>query len=329
GATIAGFTITNGATRTQGDVNTEQAGGGEGCDTASATVYNCILSGNVANDNGGGIIGGTLSNCTLLNNSAQYSGGGASSSILNNCFIYKNATTTGGGGAVNSTLENCTVVSNFCQFQGGGTEFCTVFNSIVYFNSNDNWEFCSFNYSCMQPLAGGTGNTSLDPQFSILPQLAPTSPAIGAGNLGYASGVDIIGQTWSTPPSMGCAEYHPVTGSMTVNAWVSFNSLGTNVSDNFTASIVTGRAGWYRWDFGDGTQTSNALTASHAWGLPGAYQVVFTAFNDTNPGGVSVTNVVSVVPATIHYVSLASTAAQSPFTSWATAATNIQDAIDS
>src|SRR5208283_2063317 len=81
-------------------------------------------------------------------------------------------------------------------------------------------------------------------------------------------------------------------------------------------------------DFGDGTAVSNQLVSAHSWTSPGAYNVTLTAFNDSNPGGVSATVMVQVVTQPIHFVSLASTNPTSPFLSWDTAATNIQDAID-
>jgi hypothetical protein len=73
---------------------------------------------------------------------------------------------------------------------------------------------------------------------------------------------------------------------------------------------------------------SNQLSASHIWAAVGAYPVVLTAFNDSNPGGVSATVTVHVVEQVVHYVAAGSTNATWPYTNWATAAVNIQDALD-
>ena len=94
-AVLVGFTLTNG--RNVGDV-----GGGVFCESTSAVVTNCVLSGNFAyegnGDGGGGAYGGTLNNCTLTGNSAQ---GGGSKSQVN------------GGGAADCTLNNCTLTGNY------------------------------------------------------------------------------------------------------------------------------------------------------------------------------------------------------------------------
>jgi hypothetical protein len=80
-AVMEGFTLTNGAA-----VN----GGGVSCESISAVLSNCVLTGN----SGGGASGGTLNNCTLSGTSA-YEGGRAADSTLNNCTLTGNTATTG------------------------------------------------------------------------------------------------------------------------------------------------------------------------------------------------------------------------------------------
>ena len=45
-------------------------GGGVYCESTSAVLSNCVLTGNYGHGYGGGAYGGTLNNCTLTGNSA-------------------------------------------------------------------------------------------------------------------------------------------------------------------------------------------------------------------------------------------------------------------
>jgi hypothetical protein len=98
-AVLSGFTLTNGHTRTSGDLYTAwnykaRHGGGAWCEN-NGLLTNCILTGNTG-DCGGGAFFGTLNNCTLTANSA-ISGGGAADCTLNNCIVRRNAAYDGGG----------------------------------------------------------------------------------------------------------------------------------------------------------------------------------------------------------------------------------------
>ncbi|NLH72969.1 MAG: hypothetical protein GX456_07940, partial [Verrucomicrobia bacterium] len=269
GASLSGFTLTKGATRTSGEWPTERSGGGVCCASTNAvvtncvlvgnsawygggayrgtlyncsltdnysaggggggayesTLYNCTLTGNVAARNGGGAYRSTLYNCTLTCNSAE-SGGGALYSTLYNCTLTGNSAEYGGG-ARDSTLHNSTVTGNSAR-RGGGVYGSTACNSIVCYNMADFWENYSdstLNYCCTTPLPlEGVGNIHGDPKLVSSGHIALNSPCCGAGNAAYATGVDIDGEPWASPPSIGCDEVHPeaLTGPLALTIQASF-----------------------------------------------------------------------------------------------------------
>jgi len=136
-ASLSGFTLINGYAG---------KGGGVTCESTSAVVSNCVITGNrvmdtargpfgVATAYGGGAYGGTLKNCTLTGNSAfsdaevadcelHVAGGGAYGCTLDNCTLSGNSASGSsygrdyvegdvqGGGAAYSTLNNCTLTGN-------------------------------------------------------------------------------------------------------------------------------------------------------------------------------------------------------------------------
>ena len=108
GASLSGFTLTNGATLVG------QSGGG----AYGGTLNNCTLTRNSADYEGGGAYGGTLKGCALTGNKAMY-GGGAAGSALNNCTLTDNSTPLYGGGAYGCTLNYCTLTGNSASAGGG------------------------------------------------------------------------------------------------------------------------------------------------------------------------------------------------------------------
>jgi len=439
GAALSGFTLTAGATQSSGDIYHQQSGGAVWCESIGATVSNCVVGGNSAQQFGGGSCYGTMVNCTFTGNSttngggatyfgalyhctltnnsalrgggsyysylvdclltsnsassggaaytaslsncvltgnAAYNGGGAYSGSLQYCLLTGNSAAIGGGGSYLGTLNSCTINSNSAGQGGGGyystnnncaiarntawmggatyystLRSCTVTgntatnsaggvyygaltNCILYFNTaptSNNYYFAKISYSCTTPLPTllSVSNISADPQLSSFSHLSAASPCRGAGNATYVSGVDIDGEPWGNPPSMGCDESW--SGSVTGSLSVAIDAAYTNFSVGFSANfrpVIGGRLTGSSWDFGDGTTASNAPYASHIWTAVGDYPVVLRAYNETYPAGVTATIMVHVIGTRFYYVAKDNPLPVPPYSSWTTAAANIQDAVD-
>jgi PKD repeat protein len=318
GASLSGFTLTNGATRTDDWTRkTESSGGGVRCESEAAVISNCVLTGNSAYLYGGGSYSGTLINCALTGNSAAY-GGGACDCQLNNCTV---------------TLNSATRVGGICDTWESSTR-ATANNCVIYFNSalfeaNYALDYSRLNYCCTTPLpAEGVGNITADPQLASASHLSAGSPCRGAGSAVYASGTDIDGELWENPPSIGCDEFHAgaVTGPLSASISASFTNVAIGFAVELTA-MIEGRASVSKWDFGDGVVVSNRPCATHAWAAAGDYTVFLCAYNGSHPEGVTTSLLIHVAEA-IHYVMADGKNPQPPYSSWTTAATNIQDAVD-
>jgi len=331
-------------------VSGNRAEGQYGCGGGAATssLFECTVRDNSAVDSGGGVyLGCAVTNCTLTGNSTGGYGGGARGEnggicTLYNCVLSGNSAGSGGG-ASGCQLYNCTLTGNSVDhlasfglaYSGGGVSFCSLLNCIVYYNTavwgSANYDPAStLNHCCTTPLpAGGSGNIAREPLLATASHISVNSPCRGAGLAGSATGTDIDGQPWANPPSIGCVEYYAgdVTGplSVAITAAVTIVAAGSPVP--FTA-VIDGRASASVWDFGDGVIVSNWPYASHAWTLPGDYAVALRAYNDSQPSGVGATVTVHVPAQSMHYVAVDSTNPVPPFTSWPTAATKIQDAVD-
>lgn len=229
GTTISGFTLSNGATRAQGDA-TQILGGGVFCESPAAVVSNCMVSSNSA-INGGGVTSGTLIDSTIANNAAVVGGGVSGDSagiVLSRCQVIGNRAGEAGGAWGQVTMKNCLVAGNHADYRGGGIfailsadlANCTIANNtaasyggllttngpvkncVIYFNqaataSNHLIYFGAYaSNTCTFPLPnqfGESGNITNPPSFVDLVggdfHLQADSPCVDAGNSALASGL--------------------------------------------------------------------------------------------------------------------------------------------
>ena len=192
GASLTGFTLTSGATGTNGQA-LDLSGGGVYCEsTNSCNLSECIITANAAAVSGGGIYRGNLSNCTISGNVLIQSspifplaGAGAYGAVLEGCSVSSNTIPIlaggdvgSGAGASASTLRNCSIVANqnFVPFStgfGGGVSSCTLSNC-----------YLALNYAA--GIGGGMYNSFAVNCF-ITSNTASASGAPGGGGAGASS----------------------------------------------------------------------------------------------------------------------------------------------
>ncbi|MBO7686448.1 MAG: hypothetical protein J6V72_08695 [Kiritimatiellae bacterium] len=163
---------------------------GSGGGVFHATLYNCVITNNVAGLCGGGIAGGRVNgvynrqvcttkayNCVIGWNRAQL-GAGAGVTCL---YGYGTGVVTTLTERAYCQLFNCTVISNTASFVGGGTFLCTVSNSTIRGNSST-WSATSSaaeNNHAFYRWGGGGGVMLSDVEDSLIE--ANASPRGGAG----------------------------------------------------------------------------------------------------------------------------------------------------
>lgn len=116
-------------------------------------------------------------------------------------------------------------------------------NCIVYYNTaltEPNYAIglgSTLNYCCTTPLpTNGTGNLTAEPQLASASHLSIGSPCRGAGSPRYAAGLDLDGEPWAAPPSIGCDE--PWPGEVSGPLRVGLRATYTNVAVGFTVAFT-------------------------------------------------------------------------------------------
>ena len=328
---------------------------------ANSVVSNCVICGNTCIVTSRGNYGAlVISNGILVDSVVSNNLGLAGvvkmsgSCTVRNCLIADNtsdgATLEGGGVTIEGgTLESCTVVGNVATVKAPGQGVLqtggTVRNCVIAYNgakrefaNSDNFTKTggTVEYSCVYPLAGGTGNSAADPQFNDVRAgdytLMLTSPYRDMGL--YAKWMDgamdlegnarVIGDG----PEPGCYEIDPSKVPFSCSISLEGATLGLlPLKAKFTGAAVNppGEVTAYEWDFGDG-ETGEGATVEHTYETPGKFTVKLTV----RSGEVSAERVeVNFISAGCDHAYASPAGGHVwPYETEAKAATNIQDAID-
>jgi len=362
GASLIGFTVSNGYSRTVSAFDPDQAGSGLFLDHGGI-VSNCVISDNSANY-GGGVLcyyGGEVNHSTISDNSANYGGGVFCyyGGVINNSTISFSSANSGGGGMyfyVGGEVNNSTIGSNSSDSVGGGI-YCdvggTINNSILYFNTasygGDNYyndgSGMSYNHCCATPIldAGlGSGNVSGDPLF-VDPlagnaHLQTNSPCINAGNNSYI--VDAFDLDGNPRIRYGIVDIGPYEYA---GSFVSITGPAQTVSFTTTLFSLSGVASedvmGTMWISNAANGVVETFAIATNWTSPTVELAVrenqFTVYGTNHTGAVLLDRVLitrsrylgdtNATP--IHYVSPVGGNLW-PYTNWATAARVIQDGVD-
>jgi hypothetical protein len=309
----------------------------------------CVITANESRDQGAGAYIrplGVMRHCLVSGNTSREGGGvyGDELSIIENTFFCNNEGNMGGGLFLAGSAFNCTFSGNYAAWRGGGV-YCAdsgvMVNSLIYnnlapegtniFEENPG---TGITYCCSDPLIAGTGNITGTPMLAGIfnPHIGTNSSCIDAGlNISVPVMVDIDHEQRISGGTVdiGCDEM--ITGGMTGELSVAIIAEFINAVAAFPltfTSDIQGKVTAFTWDVDGSDDAENATQITKSWAAPGDYSIVLSASNNDHPAGISATVVVHIVSAFTNYAAAGSAQPVPPYTSWATAAAVIQDAVD-
>ncbi len=286
--------------------------------TSGNHLDHCVLIGNRAVC-GGGAAQASMINCTVAANVADEGGG---------------VWFTSPG---SRTLFNCSIAGNSARLRGGGTggsRTAWLTGCVLYFNSAptaENYDNAVFWYSCSTPFPSGPGNTVAEPLVASVsnPRLLPGSPCIDTGtNQDWmAGGTDLDGEPRTNGTAdIGSDEYWPanLTGTLAVAISATYTQAAAGFAMPFD-TVISGKPQRYTWDFGDGSGATNQCRLTHAYASTGTYPV--TLFVTNLSGSAAATVTVQVIEAPALFVATNGSDAAAG-TNWATAKQTVQAGVD-
>jgi hypothetical protein len=273
-AQLIGFTLTNGATLASGDPTKERSGGGIWCERPAGPVSfapvisNCVITANVASQDGGGACNGRYVRCVFKDNAASY-GGAASRGYFQSCLILGNTAHSGAGGLESpDSAYNSTIVSNSCAGSGGaggvraGGE--DLQNCIIYYNTNTNptglfQNFLGFssqliNCNTITIPPGSSGTTITNPPLFVNSasgdfRLQSNSACINAGkNANIVDDLDLNGlpRIVSGTVDIGAYEFQS-SASMLSYEWAQRYGFPTDGTADFSDGDGDGMSNYGEW----------------------------------------------------------------------------------
>ena len=252
---------------------------------------------------------------------------------------------------VNGRIENCTISDNYSGGYGGGVfaKAGAVVNSIVYGNTaliegGDLYAAVStptVTYTCASDFSkwtagAGIGCTTRAPNFDPenpyhLTALSTGCIDAGDGSLAWLEGaldLDWQPRVAGEAVDMGCYEFAGA-GDVPLDATLDLSATMGRAPFAVTAeaSVIGDETGLVvTWDFGDGTVFAGNKVETHTYAAPGVYQITVTVRNAGNEEVVlSAPQPIVAVPETCYVATGA--ASVPPYATWATAATNLEDAV--
>ncbi len=294
---LNGVTLQNGHA-----VGTGEAGYGGGVFIDRGfSISNCIFAGNFA-EMGGAVYGGTIFNSIFTNNTAAY-GGALAHAEAYSCAIYDNRANVKGGAGFAAVVCHSTITDNSAPLYGG---LCTdgpvyesaAVNSIIYYNAGGNIDLSRgddyIRYCCAPELDVANGNITNAPLLISSIHLATNSPCIGAATNWGMAFIDIDGELFRDPPSIGCdAPIGPFSGGINLSIEGLPARIFRDTAIDFRLN-VDGAATRIVLDFGDGSTEEGNPFPTHTWNSSGNYDVVLTAYNDDYPDGIVVSQQIQV-----------------------------------
>ena len=339
--------------------NSASHGGGMYNDDSSPELTNCTFSGNTANS-GGGMLNfdsdPTLTNCTFSGNSASYGGGmynRDSSPVLTNCTFTNNSASSYGGGMCNSSsspvLTNCTFTNNSASDSGGmynsdsdpvltncilwGNTATLSGNEIYNSGSNTTIDTCIIEGGYSSSYGTYTNIITEDPKLMPLGnyggsvQTCPVgagSSAIGAGKVVEGVTTDARGFVRSTTPTIGACEF--ALNKDTLFIETSEGYLKYSSSYEFTLNALSeGINLTYQW-YKDGVAIEGATSSSYKTKQDAGTSKYTVVVSD----GTTIITSSEIAIETIdicYYVSTGGSS-ENDGLSWATAKSDVQEAID-